>query len=42
MLYLDSKKTVREAVGSQQSLHLQLKIFDTQIQPIYKYGSETL
>ena len=33
-------KTVREAVGSQQSLHLQLKIFDTQIQPIFNYGSE--
>ena len=35
-----ARKTVREAVGSQQSLHLQLKIFDTQIQPIFNYGSE--
>ena len=35
-----ARKTVREAVGSQQSLHLQLKIFDIQIQPIFNYGSE--
>ena len=35
-----ARKTVREAVGLQQSLHLQLKIFDTQIQPIFNYGSE--
>ena len=37
-----ARKTARdsEAVDSQQSLHLQLKIFDTQIQPIYNYGSE--
>ena len=35
-----ARKTVREDVGSQQSLHLQLKIFDTQVQPIVNYGSE--
>ena len=34
-----ARKTVRETVGL-QSLHLQLKILDTQIQPIYNYGLE--
>ena len=40
MLYSLRKKPFAKLWGSQQSLHLQLKFFDTQIQPIFNYGSE--